>query len=496
MTGCIVFPKRGIRTMHPIEKFHKMVAAGMVLGPEGTWISHGDAIKRKRWLFKHLFSGEVESNGKWIPITNLFGRKQQRTETLRLTTTTDEDVIHLTPPTTENTPIPDSTLNSLPDTALTRQESPPFIRQSTPPPPPETGVSSGQAAATVDRSPQETPEAFSPRQQKSISPAPEQQWPVPIPPDEISAQEADLPTRNEKNTPPASRPEETVVSRRPEPAQSVLPPAGSFTGSNGPVSPVGQSEKPERFSPQTEAAGFHAHERSSSAHGTGGNESPQRETITIRTIPLGKETTLTVSETRAGSAVVAICSIQGFIDQSNADDFNAQLASMLEFGVRYFIIDLEHTTLVGSAGWGVFAVTARLIKTAHGHFMICGMKDDIEESFLLLQFNEVIDSRKTISDCLDVIPQIIDETPASPADGENTPSVFSHYGESYEDLPLPEKIKTIIARNGPLSLFKIAAQLKTEPFGSISINPVRLYMLLKEMNLDTKMKQTRYYRSC
>ena len=124
------------------------------------------------------------------------------------------------------------------------------------------------------------------------------------------------------------------------------------------------------------------------------------------------------------------------------------------------------------------------------------MNGEIEESFHLLQFNEVVDSRKTITDCLEVIQSIIDIRDSQPAAVDDERALFHNYGESYEDLPLPEKIKTIIALNGPSSLFKIAAQLKTSQFGSHAINPLKLYLLLREMNMDTKMKQTRYYRSC
>lgn len=222
---------------------------------------------------------------------------------------------------------------------------------------------------------------------------------------------------------------------------------------------------------------------------------PQKETITIRTIPLGKETTLTISESRAGEALVAICSIQGFLDQTNADDFQAQLMSMLDFGVLYFIIDMEHTTLVGSAGWGVIAISARLIKAGSGRLLICAMKTELEESFLLLQFNEVIDTRKTISDGLDSIREIIRNNEMQPQLQTQDDS-YSPFGEAYDELPMPEKIKTIIAQNGPLSFFQLHTLLKQERYGGEKINVFKLFFLLRDLNLDTKWKRVRYYRSC
>ena len=552
--------------MHPIENFQKMVTAGNVLGPEGTWITRNEALKRKKSILKHVISGEIEKNGTWISMANLL--RQDTPQSATLPTSQDEEVIHLNPSILLNDPVPDLTLTPVSDDSVTRQEPPPFLRQSTLRQPPESVETTDHPSGITTPPDREEPVLFSPQKQHTIPPVREKQHPVPhVEPDEPFIPVSDHTTRIEKNAPPvsrpekpvfstpkkhddtpsvrekqhpvphvepdkpfipasdltieteqtappASRPEEPVISTSkkqdetppvrekpksvttPKPVETTVPPIDLSDRIDDRAITVSQKGEQDQSSRQMPKTGFPVQKDSGSAHKPQPAEYPKRETITIRTIPLGKDTTLTVSETRAASALVAVCSIQGFIDQSNADDFNAQLASMLEFGVRYFILDLEQTILVGSAGWGIFAVTARFIKTSHGHFMICGMKEDIEESFHLLQFNEVIDSRKTISECLDAIQQIIIKSTPEQESSDESPSIFLKYGASYDDLPLPEKIKTIIAQNGPLSLFRIVTLLKTEQFGSISINPVKLYMLLREMNLDTKLKQTRYYRSC
>ncbi|MBN1758707.1 MAG: STAS domain-containing protein [Chitinispirillaceae bacterium] len=499
--------------MHPIENFQKMVTAGNVLGPEGTWITRNEALKRKKSILKHVISGEIEKNGTWISMANLF--RQDTPQSATLPTSQAEEVIHLNPSILLNDPVSDLTLTPFSDDSLTRQAPPPFLRQSTLRQPPESVKTTDHPAGITTPPDREEPVLFSPQKQHTIPPVREKQHPVPhVEPDKPFIPASDLTTETEQTTPPASRPEEPVISTSkkqdetppvrekpksvatPKTAETTVPPIDLSDRIDDRAITVSQKGEQDQSSRQMPKTGFPVQKDSGSAHEPQPAEYPKRETITIRTIPLGKDTTLTVSETRAASALVAVCSIQGFIDQSNADDFNAQLASMLEFGVRYFILDLEQTILVGSAGWGIFAVTARFIKSSHGHFMICGMKEDIEESFHLLQFNEVIDSRKTISECLDAIQQIIIKSTPEQESSDESPSIFMKYGESYDDLPLPEKIKTIIAQNGPLSLFRIVTFLKTEQFGSISINPVKLYMLLREMNLDTKLKQTRYYRSC
>ena len=62
-------------------------------------------------------------------------------------------------------------------------------------------------------------------------------------------------------------------------------------------------------------------------------------------------------------------------------------------------------------------------------------------------------------------------------------------------LPLNEKIKTIISATPLISLFQIQKELNQERYGSTKIGILRLYRLLKTLNLDSKEKRYRYYRS-
>jgi anti-anti-sigma factor len=366
--------------MHPIEKIHNMIISGNILGPKGTWVSRTDALKKKRYILKHVLNGEVEVDGRWVKLNEV-------------------DINPKHPP----------PIVSLPTPATPEQPAQPSIQL-----PPNVYHDNSPSQRLVDRNTSDR----KPYVKHTVH---------------DDSHYSDLPPQPQVGTPPKV-PEET--------------------------------------------------------------DTFQKETITIRTIPLGKETSLTISESRAGSALVAICSVQGFIDQTNSDDFHMQLISMLDFGVRYFIIDLKHTTLIGSAGWGVLAVAARLIKAANGHLMICEMSDEIEESFFVLQFDEVIDAQKTISDCLDVIRTTIQNQKNSIPDNNDEEDSMELYGESYDDLPLPERIKTIIAQNGPLSFFRIIGILKQERYGKVKINPIRLYLLLRELNLETNFKRVRFYRSC
>ncbi len=404
--------------MHPIEKVHKMILDGKVLGPSGTWIPRTEALKNKRYFLKHVFNGEIEHDGRWVRLSEL---------------TTKPDVVM-------SADLPE-------ELAVVPAESGPVLKEK------DTAILPGtpvvQKHHEVDFFPVAAPTAPPPQ--------------TPLDRDTLpSIPQLRQQTPPVRDTPPPVPQHPQHEDRTPD--YRDLPPQPQHI-----KAPESRPEETDTF---------------------------QKETITIRSIPLGKDTTLTISESRAGSALVAICSIRGFLDQSNTDDFHAQLISMLDFGVRFFIIDFEQTTLVGSAGWGILAVSARLIKAQQGHLLICAMKDEIEESFLLLQFNNVIDARKTITDCLGVIRDIIKNQKEREAPDGDTAASFSHYGESFDELPLPEKIKTIISRNGPLTFFKIADHLKQDQYGNVRISLVKLYFILKELNLETHWKRVRYYRSC
>jgi|GEM_PF-6302576 len=392
--------------MHPIEKVHEMILAGKVLDPSGSWISRIDALKKKRYLLKHILNGEVEVDGRWVNLSS---------------------IRFVSPPHPSGRPA-----------AL-----------------PRTFGQSGMAENGSARTTATLPDT------QFLKIVAEKPLPVPKP--------AILP----------------VTQKAAERETGPLPVAGAHIGPVSDKTPLAEVDRPQPDSKPSE--GPHLSDPAVEEVA-----SSSKETITIRTVPLGGETTLTISESRAGTTLVAICSLKGFLDQSNVDEFNDHVLSMLEFGVRFFIIDFEHTTLVGSAGWGILAACARLIRASGGSLMICAMEKELSESFHLLQFNDVIEAHNSVEECLAITSAKQQSANGSYDDEIQIPNL----GESYAELPLPEKVRTIIAQNGPVPLLKISSLLKTDRYGKTSINIINLYLLLRELNLDTKLKRTRYYRSC
>ncbi|RMD48301.1 MAG: anti-sigma factor antagonist [Ignavibacteria bacterium] len=64
-----------------------------------------------------------------------------------------------------------------------------------------------------------------------------------------------------------------------------------------------------------------------------------------------------------------------------------------------------------------------------------------------------------------------------------------------KEMSIYGKIKSIIGQYPLLGIWKIKKMLQHEEFGNTKINIIKLYFILKELNLETKEKRYRYYRS-
>jgi anti-sigma B factor antagonist len=62
-------------------------------------------------------------------------------------------------------------------------------------------------------------------------------------------------------------------------------------------------------------------------------------------------------------------------------------------------------------------------------------------------------------------------------------------------LPLPEKVRRIVSQFPQLGIIKIKKILQHPDFGNINIGYFKLRSLLKDLDLDTKEKRFRFYRS-
>jgi anti-anti-sigma regulatory factor len=217
-----------------------------------------------------------------------------------------------------------------------------------------------------------------------------------------------------------------------------------------------------------------------------------------RTIQLNADTVLSIFEVDIMLNKVVTFAIDGYLDQSDCSHVSNEIITRIQADVRFLICDLSRSTLVTSAGWGMLAAVKGQLSKVHGDLYVSGMPGEIEESFRLLQFGSVIKKSTSVNDCLlrimGTIQHSMIESATSYVPGER---LIAPSGAPLPDeMPLQEKIKAIIAQFGPVSIFEMMKILKEKEFGKETVGLLKLYKLLREMNLDTKTKQIRFYRSC
>ncbi len=244
---------------------------------------------------------------------------------------------------------------------------------------------------------------------------------------------------------------------------------------------------------------------------------------------------------------IMVVELEGYIDQSNYHKLQKIFDDIMNSGCYKIIVDFEKLDYMSSAGWGVFVGEVKRFRDNKGDIKLVRMHDDVYDVFHLLEFYHILEDYSSIQDAaaqfdtqsvfidlvedkkdvvrseesVDAVDSEVDEIDISidDMDGagfvdksippsnsviiEGTPVPKSalkiesiQKKKKLSDLPIHEKIKRIIAQNPLLTTRGIKKVLRHEQFGRTKIGFFRLRRLLKSMDLNTKDKRYRYYRSC
>ena len=245
---------------------------------------------------------------------------------------------------------------------------------------------------------------------------------------------------------------------------------------------------------------------------------------------------------------IMVVELEGYIDQSNYHKLQKIFEDIIKSGCYKIIVDFDKLDYISSAGWGVFVGEVKRFRDNNGDIKLVRMHDDVYDVFHLLEFYHILDDYSSIQEAAaqfdtqsvfidlvddskpvintneqsDPIEAEIDEVDISleTLDNEDThfvdktipPSksvtieetavpkdalkIQSIQKKKIADLPINEKIKRIIAQNPLLTVRGIKKVLRHEQFGNVKMGYFRLRKILKEMDLNTKDKRYRYYRSC
>lgn len=223
---------------------------------------------------------------------------------------------------------------------------------------------------------------------------------------------------------------------------------------------------------------------------------------------------------------IILLRVSGYIDTTTSSDLQKTIAEQINQGNNQFIIDLGGVHYVSSAGWGIFVGEIRGLREKGGDLKITQMTPDVYEVFEMLEFNRILTSYDSLEEAIDdfdycrglkfTTPQNgslleIQESDLAPGQEEidaiaarrqdkgaaAKSASFAKRKLTVEeaDLPVTEKIKKIVIENPMGGVMNIRKELKSQRFGFTRIGYFKLRATLKKMNMETKAKRYRFYRS-
>ena len=225
--------------------------------------------------------------------------------------------------------------------------------------------------------------------------------------------------------------------------------------------------------------------------------------------------------------------MSGYIDQANCDQLQNVFDNLFSSQHYNLVFDMSDLSYMSSAGWGIFVGEVKRFRDRGGDIKLSEMKPEVYEIFQMLEFYHILDDYYSSDEAVEIyrsgsfgrkesMDEIVDDT-KRPEEGksetvEKLPGIDqkvkpedvggSFKGNPYQiksepdkivnmsRMPLPDKIRKIIAMYPLVSIKQLKKLLQHDDFGNVSIGLIRLYFLLRKLNLETKTKRYRYYRSC
>ncbi|RKY89659.1 hypothetical protein DRQ11_00530 [candidate division KSB1 bacterium] len=215
--------------------------------------------------------------------------------------------------------------------------------------------------------------------------------------------------------------------------------------------------------------------------------------------------------------------IVGYIDTTTSVALVSQLRKLLQENYCQFVVDLGAVQYVSSAGWGVFVGEIKNVRDRGGDIKMVHMTPEVLDVFEMLEFNRILRTYDSVEEAINEfdfirgfditqspiktfpqtpkseqeLPQI---TPTQPVVGLSESSLYkksrgSYYQSDPKLLPLSEKIKHIVIENPLLGVWGIYKEVRSEKYGKTKVGLIRFYRMLKELNLESKEKRYRFYRS-
>ena len=218
---------------------------------------------------------------------------------------------------------------------------------------------------------------------------------------------------------------------------------------------------------------------------------------------------------------ISIIKVGGYIDTTTSSELERALDSLLKQGRFYLVVDLGNVDYISSAGWGIFISEIKSIRENNGDLKLVRMVPDVYEIFELLEFHHILDVYDAVDEAINkfevlesagkpVAKEMTFESKPAPA----TPSPIGQAPQQAEavdtavspaataeaspepvaktDLPLPEKIKSIVRSHAEYGAFKIKRELNTVEYGFTKVSWFNVRGELGALGLNNKTKRIQF----
>ncbi|MBD3420952.1 MAG: STAS domain-containing protein [Chitinivibrionales bacterium] len=187
--------------------------------------------------------------------------------------------------------------------------------------------------------------------------------------------------------------------------------------------------------------------------------------------------------------------LSGKLNQATVIRFRDIQGKLEKFGFYHIILDLTNCEYIDSTGWGAISSFAKYCNSADGLLFVCCMSQEVADVYAMLQFNQILPAFDTFEQGIEALRAAISRRNLSRPDVRKKDTRTMDSLKSHDHI-LADSIKLIIAEYGAVSLGRLSHLLSMKEYGAQKVGRINLYLILRQLNLETGKKQERYFRSC
>ncbi|RKX71245.1 hypothetical protein DRP53_02170 [candidate division WOR-3 bacterium] len=170
---------------------------------------------------------------------------------------------------------------------------------------------------------------------------------------------------------------------------------------------------------------------------------------------------------------VVVITVSGSLDSTNSAQLKELMDRHLNEGRSKFLLDYRYVEYISSAGWGILLGRLKRIRERAGELIIAGMPPEIESIYRMLELDRVITAMGTLDEAADHF-------------GIKIP--VKKRKEEVKERTAFDAIIEIIREEPLIGFFRLKERLTSPPY-NYDFNILQFYNLLRQHQLDTKLKR-------